>query len=115
MNKKILKWFFWILMAIIASSSLGAIALARGEKISSLWFITATICCMLIGYRFYSAWIAWKVLGLNPVMFNWINGFVEILMPKLRRAKSMMVKIIFQLTVGLFLVIILQQLQDLVH
>ncbi len=66
MNKKILRWFFWILMAIIASSSLGAIALARGEKISSLWFITATICCMLIGYRFYSAWIAWKVLGLNP-------------------------------------------------
>ncbi len=66
MNKKIFQGFFWIMIAIIGASSLSGIALIRGEKISSLWFIVAFVCCGLIGYRFYSAWIACKVLGVDP-------------------------------------------------
>ena len=65
MNKKIIKCFFWIIIGIAGASSLGGIALIRGEKISSLWFICATICCQLLGYRFYSAWIAIKILKID--------------------------------------------------
>ena len=65
MNKKIIKCFFWIIIAVAGASSLGGIALIRGEKISSLWFICATLCCALLGYRFYSAWIATKILRVD--------------------------------------------------
>jgi carbon starvation protein len=65
MNKKIIKCFFWIIIAVAGASSLGGIALIRGEKISSLWFICATLCCGLLGYRFYSAWIATKILRVD--------------------------------------------------
>ncbi|MCK5714988.1 MAG: carbon starvation protein A, partial [Nitrosomonadaceae bacterium] len=41
------------------------IALHRGETINSVWFITAAICVYAIGYRFYSAFIATKVLMLD--------------------------------------------------
>jgi len=55
----------WIFIGILGASSIGGIAIIRGEKISSLWFITACICTQLIGYRFYSAWIAAKILHLD--------------------------------------------------
>ena len=40
-------------------------ALHRGETINSVWFIAAAICVYAIGYRFYSAFIATKVLMLD--------------------------------------------------
>ena len=55
----------WIVVALIGASAVGGIALHRGESINALWFITAAICVYAIAYRFYSAWIASKVLVLD--------------------------------------------------
>ena len=40
-------------------------ALARGETINAIWLVVAAICVYLIAYRFYSLFIADKVLGLD--------------------------------------------------
>lgn len=54
------------LLGIIGASALGGIAIHRGESISSLWFIIAAIGTQLFAYRIYSAWIAAKVLSVDP-------------------------------------------------
>ncbi len=65
MKKDFLKIFAWICVGILGASSFAGIALIRGEKISSLWFITACVCIQLVAYRFYSAWIAAKILHVD--------------------------------------------------
>ncbi|MGH8119808.1 MAG: carbon starvation CstA family protein [Gammaproteobacteria bacterium] len=55
----------WTLTAITGAGAIGGIALHRGESINSLWFIVAAVCVYLIGFRFYSAFIAAKVLALD--------------------------------------------------
>jgi carbon starvation protein len=64
-KKDFLHVFLWISIGLFGAASIGAIALIRGEKISSLWFLCACICTQLIAYRFYSAWIAAKILHVN--------------------------------------------------
>src|SRR5206468_4386992 len=41
------------------------LTLSRGEQISALWIIIAGLCGAAISYRFYSKWLAAKVLVLN--------------------------------------------------
>jgi carbon starvation protein len=41
------------------------LALSRGEQISALWIVIAGFCALAISYRFYSKWLATKVLVLN--------------------------------------------------
>ena len=55
----------WLLIALTGAAAVGSIALSRGESINSLWFVVAAICVYAIGYRFYSAFIAAKVLMLD--------------------------------------------------
>jgi len=64
-KKRLLSAFTWIGIAVLGASAIGAIALHRGETINSIWFIAAAICVYAIGYRFYSAFIATKVLMLD--------------------------------------------------
>jgi len=64
MNRTI-KTIFWILVAVLAAFALAGIALNRGESINALWLITAAVCIYAIAYRFYSAWIAAKVLVID--------------------------------------------------
>jgi carbon starvation protein len=52
-------------MALAGASALGVVALHRGESISAIWIVIAAVCVYLIAYRFYSLYIADKVLGLN--------------------------------------------------
>ncbi len=56
----------WIGIAVLGAGALGGIALHRGESINSFWFVVAAICVYAIGYRFYSLFIATKVLLLDP-------------------------------------------------
>src|SRR5690554_2384983 len=58
----ILKRLIWLAIAIIGAGAVGGVALNRGESINAMWFITAAACIYAIAYRFYSAWIATKVL-----------------------------------------------------
>jgi len=64
MNKYI-KRLIWVAVAVLGAGAVGGIALHRGESINSLWFITAAICVYALAYRFYSAWIAARVLMLD--------------------------------------------------
>jgi carbon starvation protein len=64
-KKRLLSTITWIGIAALGASAIGAIALHRGETINSVWFIAAAICVYAIGYRFYSAFIATKVLMLD--------------------------------------------------
>ncbi|MDR6858891.1 carbon starvation CstA family protein [Variovorax guangxiensis] len=55
----------WLVVAVVGAFSLGAVALARGEAISALWVVAAALCTYLIAYRYYSLFIADRVLGLD--------------------------------------------------
>ncbi|MGA0805522.1 MAG: carbon starvation CstA family protein [Pseudohongiellaceae bacterium] len=55
----------WLALALLGAGALGGIALNRGESVNSLWLIVAAICVYAIGYRFYSAYIAARVLMLD--------------------------------------------------
>lgn len=55
----------WLGIAITGAAAAGGIALNRGESINAIWFIVAAVCTYLIGYRFYSAWVAARVLMLD--------------------------------------------------
>jgi carbon starvation protein len=56
----------WIGVAILGAAALGGIALNRGESVNGMWFIVAAVCVYALGYRFYSAFLAAKVLALDP-------------------------------------------------
>ncbi len=45
--------------------AVAVLALSRGEQISALWIVAAGLCAFAISYRFYSKWLAAKVLVLN--------------------------------------------------
>src|SRR5213595_645667 len=59
------KKLLWIAVTLLGSASLAVLALSRGEQISALWIVTAGFCAAAISYRFYSKWLAAKVLVLN--------------------------------------------------
>jgi carbon starvation protein len=56
----------WGAVAVLGASAVSGIALNRGEPVNSLWFVLAAICVHALGYRFYSAFVAAKVLSLDP-------------------------------------------------
>ncbi len=55
----------WILISLVGASALGAVALRRDEPINAMWIIVAAACVYLVGYRFYSRFIALKVMQLD--------------------------------------------------
>lgn len=63
--KKILRVAFWLGLALLGAGSMAFIATSRGEHISALWFITATLCVLAVSYRFHSKWLMTKVLMLD--------------------------------------------------
>lgn len=56
----------WVSVLVIAVGSFALIALGRGEQISALWLVTAALCMHYLGYRFYSRWIAHRILEVDP-------------------------------------------------
>ncbi|MGZ4960155.1 MAG: carbon starvation CstA family protein, partial [Methylomonas sp.] len=64
-NNRLPSAFFWGTVALVGALAVGGIALQRGETINSLWLVIAALCVYALGYRFYSAFIAAKVLMLD--------------------------------------------------
>src|ERR1700676_4088510 len=60
-----MRFFLWISIAALGASALGVLALSRGEEPSVLWFVVAAVCVYSLGYRFYSRFIADRVLELD--------------------------------------------------
>ncbi|RYF68598.1 MAG: carbon starvation protein A, partial [Comamonadaceae bacterium] len=57
--------FGWALLALLGASCLGTIALRRGEQINALWIVVAAVSIYLVAYRYYSLFIATKVMALD--------------------------------------------------
>ena len=64
-TNKPVPWPIWLAIAVLGAAALGGIALRRGETINSLWFIIAAVCIYSLAFRFYSAFIATRVLMLD--------------------------------------------------
>jgi len=59
------KKLLWIAVNLLGLGAIAVLALSRGEQINALWIIIAGLCAFAISYRFYSKWLATKVLFLN--------------------------------------------------
>ncbi|WP_300451825.1 carbon starvation CstA family protein [Accumulibacter sp.] len=60
------KHAIWWLLTAVGVFSLGTVALSRGETINALWIVTAAVSIYLVAYRYYSLFIADKVMRLDP-------------------------------------------------
>jgi carbon starvation protein len=56
---------FWFLLALAGAWAYFTLSFHRGEPLNSGYILIAAICTYAIGYRFYSKWIAVRVLMLN--------------------------------------------------
>src|SRR5687768_8197596 len=56
----------WTVFATVGALAFAVIALQRGEPIGAIWIVIATVCVYTIAYRFYSQFIASRVLRLDP-------------------------------------------------
>ncbi len=55
----------WALVALAGAVAWAALALHRGETINAAWLVLAAVGTYLIAFRFYSRFLADKVMGLN--------------------------------------------------
>ncbi|MER5619935.1 carbon starvation CstA family protein [Streptosporangium sp. NPDC002544] len=55
----------WTAVALVGAVAWGAIALSQGEEISAVWLVAAALGSYAIAYRFYSRFIARRVLGVD--------------------------------------------------
>ena len=60
------KHAIWWLLTAVGVFSLGTVALSRGETINALWIVAAAVSIYLVAYRYYSLYIADKVMRLDP-------------------------------------------------
>jgi carbon starvation protein len=56
----------WIALSVLGAFALGTVALHRGESINAVWIVISAVCVYLIAYRFYSRFIADRVLQVEP-------------------------------------------------
>src|SRR6266496_3766435 len=63
--KKILSIFLWMAVALVGGWAYVILAVKRDEPINSIYILVAALCAYAIGYRFYSKWLAARVLVLN--------------------------------------------------
>ncbi|HWH67885.1 MAG TPA: carbon starvation CstA family protein, partial [Candidatus Sulfotelmatobacter sp.] len=63
--KRIVAKLFWVLLTVLGAWAYATLAWHRGEPLNSAYILIAALCSYAIGYRFYSKWIATRVLLLN--------------------------------------------------
>src|SRR5258708_5842263 len=63
--KKILTKLLWLALVLAGVWAYVILALHHGETLNSAYILIAALCSYAIGYRFYSKWIAARVLMLN--------------------------------------------------
>ena len=55
----------WGMVAAAGAAGFAVLALHRGETVSAAWMVIAAVCTYLVGYRFYSRFIADRIMGLD--------------------------------------------------
>jgi carbon starvation protein len=63
--KRTVSALLWLTIAVVGAFAFAGIALNREEPVSAAWLVTAALCVYLIAYRFYSKFLADKVLRLD--------------------------------------------------
>jgi carbon starvation protein len=63
--KRFVRILIWLAVAVAGAGALGAIAFHRGEPLNAIWFVVAAVCCYLVAFRLYSAFIAARLLVLD--------------------------------------------------
>ena len=63
--KKSVSLLVWLAVALLGAFGYWTIATQRDEPVNSGFIVIAALCTYAIGYRFYSKWIAVKVLALD--------------------------------------------------
>jgi carbon starvation protein len=63
--KRVFVVVVWLGVALLGAGAFGKIAFDRGEPLNATWFVVAAVCCYLVAYRLYSAFVAAKVLALD--------------------------------------------------
>ena len=63
--KKAAGKLLWFVVALAGAWAYATMALHRGEHLNSAYILIAAVCSYAIGYRFYSKWLAARVLMLN--------------------------------------------------
>src|SRR5437868_2660016 len=63
--KKPVVYIFWVLLGIAGAWAYATLAFHRGEPVNSAYILLAALSTYAIGYRFYSKWIATRVLMLD--------------------------------------------------
>src|SRR5881394_2224868 len=62
---KYFKYAIWLVIMLLGAWAYFVLATRRGEPVNSAYLLVAALCSYAIGYRFYSKWIAARVLALN--------------------------------------------------
>jgi carbon starvation protein len=63
--KRVFVVVIWLGVALLGAGAFGKIAFDRGEPLNATWFVVAAVCCYLVAYRLYSAFLAAKLLALD--------------------------------------------------
>jgi carbon starvation protein len=63
--KKTMANLLWVLVAVAGAWAYATLGWHRGEHLNSVYILIAAVCSYVIGYRFYSKWLAARVLMLN--------------------------------------------------
>src|ERR687890_425406 len=65
MGNRLGRYAIWIGVALVGALCWGVLALGRGESVNAGWVLFAAIASYAIAYRFYSRFIANRVLGVD--------------------------------------------------
>src|ERR671921_197826 len=65
MGNRLGRYAIWIGIALVGALCWGMLALYRGETLNAGWILFAAIASYAIAYRFYSRFIANRVLGVD--------------------------------------------------
>src|SRR5436309_106695 len=64
MNKSV-KSVIWLAIGLLGAWAYLVLGTLRGEPVNSAYLLIAALCSYAIGFRFYSKWVAARVLALN--------------------------------------------------
>ncbi|WOP17853.1 carbon starvation CstA family protein [Raineyella sp. LH-20] len=51
------KVVLWVVIAVLGAVGWTMLAIVRGERVNTIWFVVAAVCTYAIGYRFYALFI----------------------------------------------------------
>jgi carbon starvation protein len=69
-TRKLPRWLravVWLAVVALGVTSISVLAWSRGEQVSALWMVVATLCVFALSWRFHSAWLMAEVLTLDEL------------------------------------------------